>query len=967
LLKMTCENPSQNRNGAVTCLLYSWHIMVYARGAAYVQGSDMSVNFNSWLRQHETDVEARWLEAVRHLRAYDAFSPHERLSCWQPLIEALLTDRIEALEEKALHWADREAREHGAAPSELLTIASGLSQAIRDLLPAEGMHEGRDGYLRRFNSLGEALARHFAEDAERLAAEKSQLETLYEIARELAASLDLDRMLHRTLAEVTTALAAEMGAVFLLDSQAEEVVPETTTNWSGGGMPLEVFPSTWQLGQPDELVALSDVQAESTEAWVDMLVDSDIHSLMAAPLVANGAFLGFLAVASQRCGAFDDAHERLFRAVLSQIATAIGNAEVYRLLTQQAREMGQMLRQQQEESSKSQAILTSIADGVVVNDAEGQTILVNPAAEHVLEKPRGQLIGQDFHALFSVFDADGRREAVAAMETLLAISASELRQDFQMMLEAETRVIQAHLSPVIARRGDSLGVVTILRDITKEVEADRAKNEFVSNVSHELRTPMTAIKGYTDLLYAGSVGPINQEQKRFVKIIKNNAERLTALINDLLDISRVETGRVRFEPRPMQVGDVIAEVVNALAGQAEAKDQTLAYEIVGGLPDVMGDRNRLNQVVTNLVGNAIRYTPPGGEIEVRTYRVEGAVRVDVRDTGIGIAAEDLGHLFERFYRAEHPVVQEIGGTGLGLAIVKMFVEMHGGRVWVDSELGEGSTFTFILPVPAQAEEEGEVRQVPPGLMARTRTILVVDDDPDAAELIEMHLEDAGYQVFVLRGGRSVVAWSEEMRPDLIVLDLILPDIDGMEVLRALKENAVTVDIPVVVLTIKQDDGRARRLGAVDYVNKPVEKVDFLRVVKRALTWQGRVLIVEDDVDTGDFISEAVRQIGFTPLLASNGYEALALARRFRPDLVFLDLRLPGMDGYEALTHLKRDAVTQTIPIVAISAHVTDAEQEQKRLVALGATSFLPKPFSVKDLMREVEEALRPVFGSTSLQ
>jgi DNA-binding response OmpR family regulator/nitrogen-specific signal transduction histidine kinase len=534
-----------------------------------------------------------------------------------------------------------------------------------------------------------------------------------------------------------------------------------------------------------------------------------------------------------------------------------------------------------------------------------------------------------------------------------------------MILEVDSHIIHAHLSPVLTLRGDFLGVVTVLRDITKEVESDRAKSEFVSTVSHELRTPMTAIKGYTDLLHAGAVGSINKEQKRFLGIIRSNADRLTALINDLLDISRMDAGRVRFEPQPMQVGEVVSDVVNALAVQADTKQQTLTYEVVGGLPDVVGDRDRLNQVVTNLVGNAIRYTPEGGEVEVHVYPVEGAVRVDVRDTGIGIAPDDLGHIFERFYRSDHPLVQETSGTGLGLSISKMFVEMHGGRVWVESELGKGSTFTFILPVPARKEGEyKDDRRVSPRVMARTRTILVVEDDPDVADLVKMQLENSGYRVFVLGRGRPVVSRVKEKRPDLIILDLILPDMEGLEVLRALKAGAVTADIPVIVLSITQDDGTAWGLGAVDYLTKPVAGEHLLQSVEKALIWQGRVLVVEDDPDTAGLLSATMRQIGFTPLVAADGYEALALARRYRPDLILLDLRLPGMDGYESLTHLKRDAVTQTIPIITVSAHVANTEQERKRLITLGAASFLPKPFSIEDLLAEVESALQPVASPT---
>jgi len=931
-----------------------------------------SGDFSAWLRQHGAQVETRWLEVVQDLPAYVVLPADECLWCWRLLFEALQADAdidrasgVEALAETARTWAEREIDERGASPSELLAVAAGLSQAIRDLLPAEGELWQVDG---RLHALNAALARYFADEMERLAVEKSQLEALYEITRELTASLDLGHMLHRTLAEVMTAITAEMGAVFLLDGAARAVVPETAIDWDCEAIPTAVLPSAWQLGQGDDLLVLNDLPEEQAdrlhpaEAWVEPLARPGICSLMVAPLVANGAFMGFLAVASSHPQAFGATHVRLFRAVLSQIATAIGNAEVYRLITKQAQELGQMLRRQQEESTKSQAILTSIADGVVVNNAEGKTILVNPAAECILDTPGEQLLGRDYRTLFSVFGAQGREEAPSAMEALLGASAAEVHKGVQMTMEVDGRIIHAHLAPVLAQRSDFLGVVTVLRDITKEVEADRAKSEFVSNVSHELRTPMTSIKGYTDLLHAGAVGPINDEQKRFLSIIKNNAERLTALINDLLDISRVETGRVRFEPGPMQIGGVISDVVNALAGQADSKGLSLTYQVVSRMPDVMGDRDRLNQVVTNLVSNAIRYTPQGGAIEVRAYPVEGAVRVDVRDSGIGIVPDDLGRIFERFYRADHPLVQEASGSGLGLSIVKMFVEMHGGRIWVESEQGVGSTFTFILPLPVQPEEEAHIHRVAPHLTARMRRILLVDDDPDGANLVKMQLEGGGYRVFVYGRGRPVVSWVEEHQPDLILLDLILPDMEGIEVLRALKDNPATAGVPVIVLSVKQDDGRAHSLGAVDYLTKPVECGNLLRSVEKALVWQGRVLIVEDDADTGGLLSAAMRQIGFTPLVAANGYEALALTRRYKPDLVLLDLRLPGMDGYEALIHLKRDTVTQIIPIVAMSAHVVDPEQERKRLIALGAASFLHKPFSIEDLLVEVEAALKPVCG-----
>jgi len=918
-------------------------------------GSDMRWNFCEWLRQHEAEVEARWLADVHELPTYEAMPADERLACWRSLVQDLAAGHTEAPVGWIERWAAQEMSERGAAPSELLAIADGLSRTIRDLLPADADPSQVNG---RVNVLGSALAAYFAGQVEQLTAEKSQLETLYEITRELTASLDLDRVLRRALDAVVPAITAEMGAVFLVDSGTGMLMPEMNIDWDDERLPLEVVPSAWKLGQADSLLVVGDLQTEQTKAWVEVLAASNMRSLMAAPLVGNGEFMGLLAVASSRPEAFDPNHVRLFRAVIGQLDIAMGNAEICRLTTEQALELGQMLRQQQEEASRGHAILTSIVDGVVVNDAEGDTILVNPAAERILGEPAEDLVGQDFHAPLAIFDEPGREDAVDAMGALLGTPAAKVHKVFKMTLDVDDRVIHAHLSPVLTERGDLIGVVTVLRDITKEVEADRTKNEFVSNVSHELRTPMTAIKGYTDLLHSGAVGAINEEQERFLAIIKNNADRLTALINDLLDISRVDTGRVRFVPQSVQIGDVISGVVNALAPEAHRKNQTLTYEVVGGLPDLMGDRNRLTQVLTNLVGNAIRYTPNEGEIEVLAYPVEGAVRMDVRDTGIGIAPEDLGRIFERFYRSEHPMVREAGGSGLGLSIAKMFVEMHGGRLWVESEQGKGSTFTVILPMPVRGEGEG--RRVPPRLMARTRSILVVEDEPDIAELVQRQLEDSGYRVSMLGSGPSVVAVAEETQPDLVILDLILPDADGFEVLRGLKENIPTADIPVIVMTVVPDDGSAWKLGIVDYLTKPVSNENLLESVEKALTWQGRVLIVDDDADTVGLLSAAMRQIGFTPLVAADGYEALALARRHRPDLILLDLRLPGMDGYEAVTHLKRDAVTQTIPIVAISAHAANVEEERKRLIALGAVSFLPKPFSIAELLDEIEAALKPV-------
>jgi len=266
-------------------------------------------------------------------------------------------------------------------------------------------------------------------------------------------------------------------------------------------------------------------------------------------------------------------------------------------------------------------------------------------------------------------------------------------------------IVSVHLAPVLMS-DEFLGTVSVFRDITAEVEADRAKTEFVSMVSHELRTPMTSIKGYTDLLLMGATGVLSDDQQKFLSVVKDNVDRLSILVNDLLDISRIESGRMMLLPKTMHVGKVIDQIIAAMRIRTMDKGLTLRSDVPPALPEVTADPNRVAQILTNLVGNACQYTPTGGEIVVSARVHDGEMHISVRDTGIGIAPENLAKIFDRFFRADDPLVQETPGTGLGLSIVESLVEMHEGRIWVESEMGGGSTFTFTLPIASEQSNAG---------------------------------------------------------------------------------------------------------------------------------------------------------------------------------------------------------------------------------------------------------------------
>jgi PAS domain S-box-containing protein len=929
-----------------------------------------SKSFEEWLDEHRDSILRHWLngEPEGNQPVPVAEDKSEGFDLHSSLLHALIDSTVEKklLDEVLFRPAGAKTAVDKSDLS--LTAWTDLLQGMRRSIIAE-LHATTqpDLSFELLLAAGEALSRLSSDFSHRLqqhidllARERDQYKSLYTVTYEIATNLDLDRVAQNALDGALRITGAQTGVVLILDRESGRLFPWANTDWQANVVSPDSLPEDWTQGWRDEPIPpIVDLASLPETTWQATLqVPSGVLALIIAPITANGEFYGLMLLGSREAGHFSHEDVTSIKAITAQVAGVSENAEIYRLINRQAQELGTMLRHQQEEASKSQAILQSIADGVVVNNAQGQVVLLNPAAEQILNSSREHLLSTDVRRLIEAFDDPGRTEALATIESMLvkANRPSQI-QIFSVMLEMDNRVISAHMAPVIARHDEFLGVVTVLRDITKEVESDRAKSEFISTVSHELRTPMTAIKGYTDLMYGGAVGPLTDNQTHFLNVIQNNTGRLIALINDLLDISRIETGRVRFEPAPVKLGEVIGDVVEAMAARAKERGLNVSYEVAAGLPEVMGDRDRLHQVLTNLVGNAVNYTPEGS-VTIEATDANMAVQVSVRDTGVGIDSEEISRIFDRFYRSDDPVVQAASGTGLGLPIVKMFVEMHGGRVWVDSEKGRGSTFTFILPVRGAELEEKEpapLPMTPPPIMAKT--VLVVDDDPDIAQLVRMQLESNGYRVLTANRGQKALEILNGHTVDLILLDRILPDTDGLTLLDTLKTDPDTGGIPVIMLTVVEDEGDAMPRGASAYLIKPVNEQLLLDQVEAVLTRQGRVLIVEDDQDTLTMINRALRRVGFTTDIAGDGYEALASARRFRPDVIILDLRLPGMDGYETLSHLKRNVSTSTVPIIVISAHVTNPVAERERLIALGTLDFLLKPLQVEQLISTVDRAI----------
>jgi PAS domain S-box-containing protein len=558
-------------------------------------------------------------------------------------------------------------------------------------------------------SLSEELERRVEERTRELQDERDRIDTLFHITSELTASLDLDRVLNGALELLGKAVNAEHGSLFLIDPQSDQLIWRAVMSdyeiLPPGGRQIELTRHEGMAGwvmDNRQGVVVGDVRQD--QRWKHVPGTEERRSLMGAPLVANEEVLGCIFMASDVTDAFNAADLALVEAAAHQVATAINNAELYRLIRDQAERLGSMLRSQQVEASKSQAILEGVADGVMVSDASGEIILFNAAAERVLGLRRDEVLGRPSTELTGLYGAGAQRWA-RALEQWTTDPMAYQDDYIAEQIEFGDRVVSVHVSPVL-HEDEFLGLVSVFRDITREVEVDRMKSEFVATVSHELRTPMTSIKGYADLLLLGAAGQMSDDQRRFLEIIKNNADRLSLLVNDLLDISRIEQGRVELDIRPVDMREVILSVLEALQGrlQDEGKDLKLAVDLPDELPDVPGDFDRVTQIVTNLAHNAYQYTPEGGRVTLRAQADEAGVVVQVIDTGIGIAPEDQERVFERFYRGEDPLVMQSAGTGLGLSIVQHLVEMHHGELWFESELGKGTTFSFRLPYSHNSDD-----------------------------------------------------------------------------------------------------------------------------------------------------------------------------------------------------------------------------------------------------------------------
>ena len=843
----------------------------------------------------------------------------------------------------------------------------------------------------------ERLADELAEVREQLAATS---EVLAVIGRSAS---DLNSVLETVVESARRLCGADTGQVYLVDGDmyrlaySSGMTAEYREYLDHDPPVLGRGSLVGRVGLDRRATQIIDVLADPDYGRTDAQRVAGFRTIMGVPMMLDGEVVGVLSLWRTQVDPFSDRAVEVLTTFAAQAALAVRTVNLVSTLESRTHELARRVNQLEALGAVGQGVSSSlelmevlttiVMQAVILSGTDGGSIYefdegarefyIRTAcgtSPEVLDLLRRTRIGLDdtflgkaaTHghpmALPDLRDAplDPHLSIIAEDGWRSLVAVPMLREDRIVGALVVRRHTPGYLPDEICDLLESFASQSALAMINarlyRELEqqsaalevASRHKSEFLRNMTHELRTPLNSILGFSRVLLEREFGELNDRQDEYLRLILSSGKHLLELVNDILDLSKVEAGRMDLDRSEFVVRECLEYCLSMVRERALEQRILLSLEVGPEVGLLDADCRRFRQVVLNLLSNAVKFTPEGGRVDVRATITGQDLVVTVADTGIGVAPEDRERIFDSFEQgARRPAQAE--GTGLGLTLCRRILDLHGGRIWVDSEVGKGSTFGFALPagsrepaltsVPEVGLDSGLPTELDSGLPTELApgpgpTVVVVEDDRRSFDLLRAYLEAAGVRVVGARDGEEGLDTVRRLSPAGVILDILLPGIDGWEVLAQLKADPGTAAIPVIVVSGLDESGGGSALGAAEYLVKPVGKEQLLAALYRAVTMPEQkhtVVAIDDDPVAIELVRASLEPRGWTVLGAAAGQEGLALIRERQPSVVLLDLLMPGMDGFEVVEALRADPGTKSVPVVILtSKSMTHQDKERLR-------------------------------------
>ncbi len=772
----------------------------------------------------------------------------------------------------------------------------------------------------------------------------ARLAVVGELSHLISATYDLPEIFRQAILLVRRVLDFRRASVVLVDQQGGHYLLHTLYDAHRGGFITRDITFSLDQGLTGEVIRTGrPLLVEDLEGREGILAQAGHRvSAMLVPLRVNGLVIGTLNFGHETPGHYTDADLEWAGVLARQIEMSLQFSTLFRTIAGQGEALAR-------ERNQLEALIGASDAAIMLVRPDHVVAYANAAMIRLLGLPHEAVVGANVDRLHDFLAASLENPSALTPQVEALSGGAPLKDRITLALPSHA-VYQRVVAPVRDGAGELIGSLLQYRDVTHEAELERMKSEFVSVVSHELRTPMTSIKTSLALVLAGAAGPLEAGARELLEIAARNSDRLIALVNDLLDLSRIESGRVPLNPEPVALDEAVTASVEMVGAFAAERGVTLAIQPPQEAVNVTAVRERMIQVIVNLISNAVKFSPRETQVRVRWRRDRDSATLEVADHGQGIPKDKLEKIFEPFTQLSNPMTRNQGGAGLGLTISRGIVNALGGRIWVESELGAGSRFYVQLPlagVPAATVVE------PPAMPRRDARVLVVHSDPDWQRLCATALRAEGWDVVQAHSGAEGLAFLRDTRVDLLVVGLELSDTHGLSLLEQMRQEPRNCDVPALIIG-EGDVAHVREYGADAWSSG--DAGELVESSRRLLNAPLRpvVLYVEDDPGLRDTIRKVLRQSGYACIIASEPRQALELLRIRRPALVMTDIRMPDVDGLAFLQYLRADPALATLPAIVLTGYVGPGIPEQ--VTALSA-HLLRKPVDLSELLAEIKKLI----------